>query len=149
MVTCKYVNENLFAYVENKLPHELKQPFDKHISECAQCASNVAEFTMVMHVLEKQKQIEPRPFAETHILQAIETHFEKHDNSGNYGFIRLLRPAILSFGLVTAIALGMFIGVNSGNSYPQLPDTEEDLELVRSELNIPEFMTDKHLNLTE
>jgi len=149
METCKLLHENVFAYVEKDLPPVLQQQFDKHVAECTECAAMVAEFKSVMILMEEQKSIEPRPFAETRILQGIESRLEKRQSSPLPVFVRILQPALISVGVVVALSIGFFIGTDFANSHSQYSQNEEMTESVRSDLNVPEFMTDDIIYFTE
>ena len=77
MKPCELLNQNLFAYAEKELPAALMQQLDRHVSGCATCNRLLTEFKSVMALMEEQKSTEPRPFAETRLLQGIETRLEK------------------------------------------------------------------------
>ncbi|MDO9255077.1 MAG: zf-HC2 domain-containing protein [Bacteroidales bacterium] len=149
METCKLLHENVFAYVEKDLPPVMLQQFDKHVAECAECAAMVADFKSVLILMEEQKSIEPRPFAETRILQGIESRLEKRQSSSFPVFGRILQPALISVGVATALSIGFFIGSDFANVNSQYSQNEEITESVRSDLNVPEFMTDDIIYFTE
>lgn len=149
MANCKLLHENVFAYVEKDLPAVLLQLLDKHVAECAECAAIVTEFKSVLILMEEQKSIEPRPFAETRILQGIESRLEKQQNSPLPVFRRILQPALISVGVATALAIGFFIGSDFATVNTQYSQSEEMTESVRTDLNIPEFMTDDIIYFTE
>lgn len=149
MTDCQLLHENLFAYAEKELPPNLIQQLDKHISECADCSRIVAEFRSVMGLMDEQKSIELRPFTETRILEGIETWMEKRQNSAASVMIRVLRPAIISFGVAAALAIGFFIGSDYADSHSQFSQNDAMIEAVRSDLNVPDFMNDDLFHFTE
>ncbi len=149
MKHCELMQKDLFAYVENKLSPVRIQHLDQHISECAECNRILAEFRSVLALMDEQKSIEPRPFAETRILQGIESRLENRQKSVNPFFARILQPALISFGVATALAIGFFIGTGSSDMHSQFIQNNEMIESVRSDLNVPEFMTDDLFILTE
>jgi hypothetical protein len=149
MTNCSLLHENLFAYAEKTLPPPLLQQLDKHISECAECYSIVGEFGEVLALIEEQKSIEPRPFAETRIMQGIESRLEKRQKSAGSVFGRILQPALLSVGVAAALAIGFFIGSDFADTHSQYTQNDEMIEAVRTDLNVPEFMTDDLFHFTE
>jgi len=149
MANCKLLHENVFAYVEKDLPSALLQQLDAHIHECTKCAALVAEFKSTMALMEEQKSVEPRPFAETRIMQGIESRLEKRQKSASSVFGRILQPALISAGVAAALAIGFFIGSDFAGTTSQYSQNEEMTESVRSDLNVPEFMTDDIIYFTE
>jgi anti-sigma factor RsiW len=149
MANCKLLHENVFAYVEKDLPSALLQQLDAHIHECTKCAALVAEFKSAMALMEEQKFIEPRPFAETRILQGIESRLEKQQKTASSVFGRILQPALISAGVAAALAIGFFIGSDFAGTTSQNSLNEEMTESVRTDLNVPEFMTDDIIYFTE
>lgn len=144
---CKIVHENLFAYTEGNLSDTIQSQFDAHVSDCAQCAALLSGFKSVINTIEDQKNIEPRPFAETRILHGIEQKLEAKHESQFMVFTKVLQPAIFSIGLVAAILIGLFIGyqgVNVSNAAK-----EREAASVRSELNVPDIIYDESFTLTE
>ena len=149
MENCKLLHENVFAYVEKDLPPALLLQLDAHMHECTKCAALVAEFKSAMVLMEEQKSVEPRPFAETRLLQGIETRLEKRQKYTTPVFVRILQPAMVSIGVAVALTIGFFIGSDFAVSHSQYSQNEEMTESVRTDLNVPEFMTDDIIYFTE
>ena len=149
MANCKLLHENVFAYVEKDLPSALLQQLDAHVNECSKCAALVAELKSTMVFMEEQKSVEPRPFAETRILQGIESRLEKRHKSASSVFARVLQPTIISVGVAAALAIGFFIGSDFAGTTSQYSQNDEMTESVRTDLNVPEFMTDDIIYFTE
>lgn len=149
MTHCQLLHENLFAYAEKELSPNLILILDKHISECADCSRIVTEFRSVMSLMDEYKSIEVRPFAETRILQGIETRLEKRQNPATSVIIRILHPAILAVGVAAALAIGFFIGSDFADSHSQFSQNDAMIEAVRSDLNVPDFMNDDLFHFTE
>jgi len=147
MSTCSFIRENLFTFTEGKLPDASKALFEKHITECPECSGILSEFRSVLSVIEDQKNIEPLPFAETRILQGIESKLRARQTLGITIFKRLLQPAIISAGLATAIAIGLFIGYEGANAGQEL--NWQKTESVRTDLNIPDLIYEESLIFTE
>lgn len=149
MKHCELLNKDLFAYMEKELSPVLIQQLDMHISECDECNRILAEFRNVQVLIEEQKSIEPRPFAETRILQEIQYRLEKKGKPTVPVFARILQPALISVGVATALSIGYLIGSDFANSNSQYSQNDEMIESVRTDLNVPEFMTDDLLHFTE
>jgi anti-sigma factor RsiW len=149
MANCKLLHENVFAYVEKDLPSALLQHLDAHVNECSKCAALVAELKSTMVLMEEQKSVEPRPFAETRILQGIESMLEKRHKSASSVFARVLQPTIICVGVAAALAIGFFIGSDFAGTTSQYSQNDEMTKSVRTDLNVPEFMTDDIIYFTE
>ena len=149
MQHCELLQKDLFAYVEQELPPDRIQHLDHHISECAECNRILADFRDIMALMEKQKSIEPRPFAETRIMQGIESKLEKRQKSANTVFSRILQPALISAGIVAALVIGFLIGTDFADTRSQYTQNDEMIEAVRTDLNVPEFMTDDLFHFTD
>lgn len=147
MNSCQIVHENLFAYSEGNLSQALKSQFDSHISGCAECAAVFSGFKSLMNTIQDQKNIEPRPFAETRILQGIELKLDVKHSSRFPVFAKVLQPAMISVGLIAAIVIGLFIGYE-GVSVADGVNSQE-IEAVRSDLNVPDMNYDESFTLTE
>lgn len=149
MKHCELLQKDLFAYMEQELPPDRIQHLDHHISECAECNRILTEFKGVLTLMDEQKSVEPRPFAETRILQGIESRLEKKQKSSIPVFARILQPALISFGVAAALVIGFFIGSDFATINSQYSQNEEMIESVRTDLNVPEFMTDDLSPFTE
>ena len=149
MKHCELLQKDLFAYVEQELPPDRIQHLDHHISECAECNRILAEFRSMLALMEEQKSIEPRPFAETRIMQGIESRLEKRQKLDGSVFGKILHPALISLGVAAALAIGFFIGSDFADKHSQYTQNDEMIESVRTDLNVPEFMTDDLFHFTE
>jgi anti-sigma factor RsiW len=149
MKHCELLQKDLFAYLEQELPPDRIKHLDHHISECEECNRILAEFRSMMALMDEQKSIEPRPFAETRIMQGIESRLEKQQKSASSVFVRILQPALISFGVAAALVIGFFIGSDFADTHSQYTQNDQMIEDVRTDLNVPEFMTDDLFHFTE
>lgn len=149
MKHCELLQKELFAYLEKELPPFQIQQLDHHISECDECNRILTEFRSMLALMEEQKSIEPRPFAETRIMQGIESRLEKRQNSSIFTFGWLLQPTLISAGVAAALVIGFFIGSGFADTHSQNTQNDEMIEAVRTDLNVPEFMTDDLFHFTE
>jgi anti-sigma factor RsiW len=149
MKHCELLQKDLFAYVERDLPPDRIQHLDQHTSECAECNRILAEFRSVLAMMEDQKSIEPRPFAETRIMQGIVSRLENRQKTARPVLGRILQPSLITAGVTAALAIGFFIGSDFAGTHSQQNKNDEMLESVRSDLNVPEFMTDELFYFSE
>ena len=82
-------------------------------------------------------------------MQGIESRLEKRRKSAGSVIGRILKPAILSIGLAASLASGFFIGSDFADTHSQYTQNDEMIEAVRTDLNVPEFMTDDLFYFTE
>jgi len=148
MNDCSTLRENLFAYSENELAPSLKERLDRHVAGCSTCSALVQQFNNVLAVVKEQSEAEPRPFAETRLQQRIDNYME---SSGkplfSFSIRTLLQPAIISLGMMLALAIGILIGSEKAGKHSNLANTT-DLEM-RHNLNIPENSNDDLISFTE
>lgn len=149
MKHCELLQKDIFAYMERELPPDRIQHLDQHTSECAECNRILAEFRRVMELMEDQKSIEPRPFAETRLMQGIESRLENRPKTAIAVFGRILQPALLAAGVTVSVATGFFIGSGFAGTHTKYNQNDEMNEAVRADLNVPEFMTDEIFYFSE
>ncbi len=147
MNNCNLVHGNLFAYTEGDLPDATRELFDTHIAECAECAGVLLQFKSAMNLIDDQKKVGIKPFAETRILQGIETKLEKRNSINIPIYRRVLQPALISFGLVISVSVGILIGYEGVKSvqYREMLETES----VRADLNMPDMIYEEPFNFTD
>jgi predicted anti-sigma-YlaC factor YlaD len=145
---CGVLRENLFAYRENALPASLTEQLDKHVAHCNTCSMLVKQFDDVLVSVEDQAKTEPRPYAETRLQQRIENYLENSRKPlFSFSPSALLQPAIISLGLMLALAIGILIGSEKAGRNISLSNISD--QEIRSDLNIPEFTSDNLIDFTE
>ena len=149
MKHCELLQKDLFAYAEQELQPDRIRHLEHHISDCTECNRILTEFRSMLALMEEQKSIELRPFAETRIMQGIESRMEKRKKLPVFAFGWLLQPALISAGVAAALVIGFFIGSGSADKHSQNTQNDEMIEAVRTDLNVPEFMTDDLFYFTE
>jgi len=148
MSDCDTLRENLFAYSENELEPSLKEQLDRHVAGCGACSALVQQFNGVLGTIKTQSEAEPRPFAETRLQQRIENYLESAGKPlFSFSVRTLLQPAVISMGLMVALAIGILIGNGKAGKHASLTSAT-DLEM-RHDLNIPENSNDDLINFTE
>lgn len=142
------MRENLYAYRENNLPAALMERLESHVASCKECSSLVDQFDSVLAAMKEQAYIEPQPFAETRLQQRVESYLESRQKSWFSISARyLLQPAVISLGLMLALAIGILIGTEKAGRVTG-PGGASDQE-IRFDLNVPESSADDLLNFTE
>jgi hypothetical protein len=147
MTNCRLLHENLYAYAENGLDPLLMEQLYKHIAGCQECASLVNKFNNVLNEIAVQATVEPRPYAETRIMQRIESEWEKREKPYYLRLRVILQPAAISLGVLVALAIGLLIGTEGANRRSNY--NNEMIQAVRTDLSIPEFMNDNPISFTE
>ncbi|HOW32020.1 MAG TPA: zf-HC2 domain-containing protein [Bacteroidales bacterium] len=148
MNDCKTLRENLFAYRENEISPSMKVELDRHVASCSTCASLVQQFDNVLDSVKAHTDVEPRPFAETRLLQRIENYLE-NSRKPLFGFpVRTsVQPVAISVVLMLAMAIGILIGTGKAGKQINLT-TATDRE-IRRDLNIPETTDTDFLQFNE
>ena len=139
-MNCASFRNSIFAWSENDFSSFSADEFTAHSKECAECSQLLEEFNKTLAIIEQAKLIEPEPFAATRLLQKLENHQE---SEGLWFFpvsTPVLRPLYVGLGIVFAILLGVVVGFEESRIIR--PMNYENLESVRSELNVPDVMKD-------
>ncbi len=112
---CKDVHKNLIFYIDRELSSAKNKEIEEHLSGCEKCSKLYNEIKSTMSVVENEKNIETNPFLYTRIKQKLDD-IDKNTTKPIFAIQkrRLLQPALVTF----IIAIGVFIGVSIGNSFP-------------------------------
>lgn len=144
---CNEFRDNILAYTEKQLPGKLTESMDKHLEECDACMHLLAEFKIVAGYFEEERAIEPRPYAETRILEGIVTTKGSYSGMFQNWIKNSLQPAYLSLLVIFAIALGVYVGFRQEKQYSSAFPSEDQIESFRSDLNVPDFMDEDNTSL--
>ena len=135
-IDCSIVRRNLFSYQEKQFPDKELHEFEDHLHSCEECSRIVSDFQSVTSFIYKKKTDEPSPFIRTRILQRIETQMEGARKEANSFLQRILRPISVPFVLLIAIIIGFSIGKQMETRFSNKIDHQNDLQTMKSELNI-------------
>ncbi len=139
---CTEFQNDLFGYLDGKLPMEDRQAMEKHAGECPSCAAALERFRALDEAISAEKALEPNPFAHTRILQKLERRNNPRVAAGSF----VLRPALLTTGLIAALTAGFLIG-NSGSLRKSQYDPENvNIEQLRNDFFVRDF-ADEDLSL--
>jgi predicted anti-sigma-YlaC factor YlaD len=144
---CHLFREHIFAYAEKALPAAMMEELDKHMAECGECSLIYSEFAHLAELIRNGKTIEPLPFAETRILQGVLSRLEKKERTILNRIVTTLQPVYLSLIVLIAIAIGILIGFREEQLYSSNQKTEEQIESMRIELNVPDFMDEENTSI--
>lgn len=140
---CKHFKENLFAFEEDTLLPGQKNEFSAHLRSCAECSKIYAGFQSYLLLIEKEKSVEPNPFASTRILQYIESRPEQRSQSGMMNDRwRILFPALVAAGLLVGIFIGVYRVKSISIPDHQVVSQSKDIEILKSDLFISDFIDD-------
>jgi hypothetical protein len=137
---CTFIRDNLFSYVEEQLPEKKRKEFEEHLDSCKDCSMVVSGFKSVSSFIDKKKSVEPNPFTRTRILQRIENEIASGQNESSPFLLRVIRPISFSFIFLLATAIGFALGKQNGTSYSNTKNAPNDIQTLKSELNIPDFI---------
>ncbi len=137
---CSFVRRNLFSYQEKQLSDRKCKEFEDHLHSCEECSRIVSDFQSVTSFIDKKQSDEPSPFIRTRILQRIETQMGEARKETNPFLQRILRPISVSFVILIAIIIGFSIGKQRETRFSDNIDHQNDLQTMKSELNIPDFI---------
>jgi predicted anti-sigma-YlaC factor YlaD len=141
---CKIVQENLFRYKEGKLREIEKLEFNKHLATCSACKEIYSGFEAIENIMDKQKSMKPDPFAGTRIKQKLQNRLERKQNSK----VAALKPVFIGLLLIFAVAVGMLIGSSHMPVNNNISENQEQLDVLRSDLYISDFVDEDLLILT-
>ena len=141
-MNCASFRSSILAYTEQDFHSYSVRDFEFHSHECAACAHLLSEFRLTQEIIGKDKSIEPNPFADTRMIQRLE-NLRERESVWIYLFsLPRFRPLYLSFGLVLAMLLGVFLGLEEGVLPAVNSHNNTDIDLLRTELNVPDMMGD-------
>jgi predicted anti-sigma-YlaC factor YlaD len=144
---CYYFRDNILAFAEKDLPSPAMSEMDRHLMECTECSLLYAEFSHVAKYLEEEKAVETRPYVETRIWEGMNSRLERKRINPMNWLVRNLQPAFISIAVISAIAIGILIGVKGEHQFTTSQLTDEQIESMRSDLNVPDFMDEENTSI--
>ena len=138
---CNTFRSGLFSWYENPENDATAGEFEEHARQCSDCAGIWEEFSATMRIIEQEKLLSPHPFAETRMLALIEKQQEVSVPWFFPAFPALVRLSLAAGLVLVAIMAGNWL---AGLEQRKL-NSHQSTELVRNELNIPEWMNESNL----
>ena len=105
-MNCNEVKNKMIFFLEGSLSDSDCQLTKKHILECNECKLYSSRIENMLEIINKQKNIEPKPFLYTRLLARIEN---KEKNKAIF-YRKVLQPIIISAIVLFAIFGGFTIG---------------------------------------
>ncbi len=94
------------AYREEKLSPDMKALVEDHIKSCRECSEILRMEILADKVIEREKQLESDPYLSARVLARIESS----ENKAETGFIKVLRPVLMTVSLAAAVFFGIILG---------------------------------------
>ena len=132
---CKEFQDYLFAYAEGELSPDERHAMQGHARSCRSCSRLLEGFRVMEATIQKEREMEPNPFAATRILQ----YLENEDRRRNRQALSVLRPIALALALFLALSIGFIIG-NHGLSRTERVSSGQEIESLRTDLYIADFV---------
>jgi hypothetical protein len=114
--------------------------FEDHYPTCNDCSRIVSEFQTLLSIIERKKSDEPNPFLQTRTLQRLDSHPELDKSTSFLVIQRILRPVSLSLLFLSAILIGLIIVNPWGIQFTDDLKQQNDIQVMKSGLNIPDFI---------
>jgi len=107
-MNCNLCKENLEAYLEGRLPEDMKRSMRTHLEECSECNALFTSSVLIEKMVAGEREAEPNPFLHTRIMAKIGSMQETPVKQGI--FSRVLQPALITMSLAAAIFAGLEAG---------------------------------------
>jgi hypothetical protein len=140
-LSCTSFRDNIFAAIEKDYSSFSATEYDQHLQDCPDCYRLFEAFGKSLSIIEEDKLVEIDPFAGTRILQKIENYQEREP----WWLLPVrpsFKPAIIGFGLIFALSMGILIGIQETKSGQADFYGNNEAESIRSALNVPDVMTE-------
>ena len=134
---CEFIQNNLFAILENGLPEAEMARVKEHMEGCRSCEEMMSSFSTYTTLIEDEKTAGFNPFLGTRILQKMEAHIAVAGHGGMPQFPRLLRPLMAAALIILAVLTGFFAG-KQGRSISR-QTSRSNMNIMKSDLFISEL----------
>ncbi len=136
---CEQFRDNLHTLFDSDSPGE---DMLAHSKECKECDFMYREFLAFNLLIEKEREVEVPPYAETRILSVI----QQWKDSRVQGTINIWKPALISLGVITAVLAGISLGYQGQRLTDANNQYDENLQEIRSELNASDVTEEDVIN---
>lgn len=142
---CKDFQDHLLDYTEGNLPEDMLRTMEAHTGSCSSCAVLLDKFREVAGSIALEKQTLPDPFTATRIVQRLE-NAAAGPVKRNFP---ALRPILVTFGLLAALAAGFLVG-NAGASRKTDTGVENtQLQMLKTNFFVQDFVDEDITLLTD
>lgn len=139
-MNCKELRKLLFDYAEVGMADDTQHSIRQHAEKCTVCNHLILEFKGLNTLIDKEKKLQPNPFATTRILQHITLELEQRQRSQLNRFRPLLQPALITLSLFVALFTGFIFGRQEAPALPGELSVKSNVENLKSELFIHDFI---------
>lgn len=115
-MNCLTCQNNLVAYLEEKLPVEIQRNTAAHLESCNQCRELYNEMKLVYNLIEDEKAIVSNPFLVTRVMTAIENQETALNKEPVHK--RIMQTALIA----ASISIAVLGGIEAGNLYTTAPE---------------------------
>lgn len=143
---CNHFRDQILAFSEKQLTSAVMVEMHQHVAGCSECRLLYSEFSQIAVLIEQERNIEPKPFAETRLMGKINSRLENQSIT-TFPWLYKLQPVAISFIVISAIALGIILGTDGIRQYTSNQPGENQIESMRSDLNVPDFMDEDNTSL--
>ena len=143
---CHQFREQILAFSEKELPSAVMAEMHQHAKGCTECSKLYSEFKTIAVLIEQERNIEPLPFAETRLLGKINARLDQQEIFTLPWKLKL-QPAAIGLLVLAAIAFGLILGSEGVKQYSSNHAGEQQIESMRNDLNVPDFMDEDNTSL--
>ena len=111
-MNCEKCQNELEAYLGDRLSSGLKTQVEDHLSKCESCTSEYRLLILAERIIESEKEAVSNPFLYTRIMEGIESSTVSAPEPATIAG-KLLKPVLITVALAAAI----FLGIMAGNIY--------------------------------
>lgn len=113
-MNCKAIQKQILSYLDGELHGEMAINFEKHITDCKNCQSEVERLKIVNSIIDTEKtEFKPNPFMSARVLAKLsskEVSIPKHKATLRYLTISSLAAAGVTIGIIIG---SLFSSVNT------------------------------------
>ncbi|MBK7175523.1 MAG: hypothetical protein IPH84_20425 [Bacteroidales bacterium] len=136
---CEQFRDNLHTLFDSDSPGE---DMLAHSKECKECDFMYREFLAFNLLIEKEREIEVPPYAETRMLSII----SQRGGAKAPRSTLIWKPAIISLGVITAVLAGITIGYQGQKLSDTSNQFDNNLQEMRNELNVSDVVHEDVIN---
>lgn len=143
-MNCKEFQNDLFDYLDDQMNGETRRAFEEHAERCQSCKATYERLKALNQAISLEKSLEPNPFIQTRILQKLE-------DAKAYRQVHtpiVLRPILLTLGLIVALTTGFLIGTSGSLKKSQSEMENLNIETLRSDFFVRDF-ADEDISLID
>jgi predicted anti-sigma-YlaC factor YlaD len=137
---CSTVQHNLFAYLEDNLPCDIKREIEAHLSDCESCKQIFTGFRSIEAIMAKTRTVDPDPFVTTRIIQRIENELTGRWKKRAF----ILRPILVMLTVAGAIVIGYTVGKSRFERINGFDENQDQIENLKTGLFIHDFIDENN-----